>query len=246
LHRKIAIRGFSISSQQLSERDALLSTSSVEGITPAYFVRSTGTLLIAVEETELSSFHLLALSEENDKWLQRDSLEVAEAIWDTCALDDNRVICRSGSSITLRVFGVTASHRIQPLAEHLLPEWCRSISSRSTTPHPLLAVAFRKSVSLFAVRPENRLEELSTIQMQFPSRLLFVGDSLLVAEWNWKSDVDSVSALRTTGGELERQRELIAESEGIHVDYWFLVGDGLALWNGRENKLRLYSLVFDD
>ncbi len=58
-----------------------------------------------------------------------------------------------------------------------------------------------------------------------PRCLLFVGFSLLIAERSKELGVDSVNALRTTGGRLEGQHELIAESEGIQFGYWFLVGD---------------------
>ncbi len=92
----MVVRGFSISSQQLSERDSSLSTSTpVDDISSAYCVRLTGTLLIAVGEEREGSwrYHLLALSEERDEWLQRDSLEVAREIKDICALEGNRIIC---------------------------------------------------------------------------------------------------------------------------------------------------------
>ncbi len=84
------------------------------------------------------------------------------------------------------------------------------------------------------------------------TRLLFVGDSLLVAKKYWGSDDYSVSALRTTEGRLEEQRGLTTVSEGIVFRYWFHVGDRLVLWNWTELELNkseedlyIYSVKFD-
>ena len=73
------------------------------------------------------------------------------------------------------------------------------------------------------------LEELARIQLRRPTRLLWLADRLLVADYDTKKNSHAVIELEVSDTRLERRRQLIATSENIRVSGLSALNDGFAI-----------------
>ena len=87
-----------------------------------------------------------------------------------------------------------------------------------------------------------QLEPLARVQLSAPSRLLFLGRLLLVADWNKKTETHNIVSFATTGGKLTGKRQLIeATKASALVDEWCVAGIRLVVRDGNSNDLLLYT-----
>ena len=131
----------------------------------------------------------------------------------------------------MELFRVENGPRIARVHRIHVPEkyyWFSATCNSDT----LVAMTYPKypdhSVRVHRLRGD-RLEELARIQLKSPSRLLWLADRLLVADYDNEKQSHAVIELEVSDTRLERRRELFASSENIYVSSWCAVNDELVI-----------------
>ena len=157
----------------------------------------------------------------------------------SCALSDSRVLIGEFDSTMFRVENgprIARVHRIH------VPEKYYSFSAMCGS-DTLVAMSYLKiaipngdnSVHVHRLRG-GRLEELARIQLNYPTRLLWLADRLV-------AESHAVIELEVSDTRLERCRELIATSENISVHRMCAVNDGVAIFNRNSRDILHHSFA---
>ena len=98
----------------------------------------------------------------------------------------------------------------------------------------LVAFSHEKSVSLQRLASlAPRLEQIASFNRTDPTRLLFRGEFLLVAERDLAAKNYSIVSFRATGNALTESRMLLDARGSVYVGAWAFAGDRLVVseWN---------------
>ena len=197
---------------------------------------------------------LVALSRNGSEWREAQRVQTDGRGWISCALSDSRVLIGHGgspnSSPYMELFRVESGPRIARVHRIHVPEPYLSFSATCGS-DTLVAMSYYddKSVRVHRLRGD-RLEELARtqlkqqregIQLKYPTRLLWLADRLLVADYDEKSH--AVIELEVSDSRLERRRELIATSENINVQRLCAVNDGVAIFEYNTRDILHYSFA---
>ena len=142
----------------------------------------------------------------------------------------------------MELFRVESGPRIARAHRIHLPEeyfWFSATRGSDT----LVAICYQKpngdnSVRVHRLRGD-RLEELARIQLKNPTRLLWLADRLLVADYDREKKSDAVIELEVSDTRLELRRELIDTSENINVRSLCALNDGLAIFDYNSTNILL-------
>ena len=186
---------------------------------------------------------LVALSRNGSTWREAHRVQTDRIGSISCALSDSRVLIGDWTYTYMELFRVDSGQRIERLhriygLEQFL--WFSATCGSDT----LVAMAYStdKSVRLHLLLGVI-LVELARIQLKMPTRLLWLADRLLVADWDCEKQLDAIIELVWSKTGLERGRELIATNEHIIVRRWCAVVDGLAIFDENSKDILLYSFI---
>ena len=191
---------------------------------------------------------LVARSRNGSEWREAQRVKTDGQGWISCALSDSRVLIGGHvyGTTYMELFRVESGPRIARVHRIHVPEEyvvLRDVRQR----HALRDVLPKtvpngdNSVRVHRLRGD-RLEELARIQLMKPTRLLWLADRLLVADYE-KMNSHAVIELEVSDTRLERRRELIATSENIRVDRLCAVNDGVAISDYNSKDILHYSFA---
>ena len=185
---------------------------------------------------------LVALSRNGSEWREAHRVKIYGYGIICCALSDSRVLIGEWRSTYMELFRVEGGPLIARVNRIHVPEkyyWFSATCGSDTH----VAMTFPipdQSVRVHRLRGD-RLEELARIQLKQPSRLLWLADRLLVADFDREKQSDAVIELEVSDTRLERGRELIATSENIDVRSLCAVNDGVAISDSKSRDILHYS-----
>ena len=222
-------------------------------ITSVCHMSDSDTLLVcSVEEGPdgKGALWLVALSRNGSEWREAQRVKTDGIGQISCALSDSRVLIGQDLSPNMELFRVESGPRIARVHRIHVPEqyWWFSATCGSDT---LVATSYPEiqfipngdnSVRVHRLRG-HRLEELARIQLKDPSKLLWLADRLLVADYDSEKQSHAVIELEVSDTRLERRRELIATSENISVRSLCAVNDEVAILDNKTNDILHYSFA---
>ena len=186
---------------------------------------------------------LVALSRNGSEWREAHRVETDKIGWTICALSDSRVLIGKWKSTYMDLFRMESGPRIAHVHRiHVSEEykWFSATCGSDT----LVAMSYMSNQSVRVHRLRgDRLEELARIRLKTPDRLLWLAHRLLVANLDREKQSHAVIELEVSDTRFERRRELIATSQGIYVNSWCAVNDGLAITDHRSRDILHYSLI---
>ena len=187
----------------------------------------------------------MALSRNGTEWRETHRVQAEGIVNIICSLSDSRVLVGFGddsvNSPNMELFRVESGPRIARLHRIHVNEQYFMFSATCTSDTLVAMSYYDNSVRLHRLRGD-RLEELTRIQLKWPTQLLWLADRLLVADRDSEKKVDAVIELEVSDMRLERRRELIATSENLYVNRLYAVNDELAIVDGN-NDILLYSFA---
>ena len=147
-----------------------------------------------------------------------------------CApLCDSRVLLGNGGN-TLYVFDVNEAHTLSDAGNVTLGSEFWGVACTRRGNDTLVAFSHRSTVSLHRLASlPLRLETLASVNLIDPWHLLFRGDLLLVADWNWEIKTNAIVSFRAADNALTERRVLLGAQTGVHVRVWDLAGERLVL-----------------
>ena len=191
---------------------------------------------------------LVALSRNGSEWLETHRVET-DMGWISCALSDNRVLIggRALGTTYMELFSVESDpsivrihriHRIHVPSEYL---WFSATCGSDT----LVAMTYQNPDHSVRVHRLSGylLEELAIFQFKCPTRLLWLADRLLVADFDMEKRSHAVIELEVSDTRHERRLELIATSENILVRRLCAVDDRLAIVDSISKDILHYSFA---
>ena len=188
---------------------------------------------------------LVALSRNGTEWREAQRVPTDGEGGISCALSDSRVLIGNCINSTyLELFRVESGPRIARVHRIHVPEEYFYFSAKFSS-DTLVAMSYPyidQSVRLHRLSG-NQLEELERIQLKNPSKLLWLADRLLVAEYDEKNNLHAVIELEVNDTGLEHRRELIATSGNINVSRFCAVNDELAIFHYKSRDILQYSFV---
>ena len=193
---------------------------------------------------------LVALSRNGSEWREAQRVQTDGGVI-SCALSDSRVLIGEYYSTYMELFRVESGPRIARVHRIHVPEQYLSFSATCGS-DTLVAMSYPK-IEMFSPNGDNsvrvhrlrghRLEELARIQLKDPSKLLWLANRLLVADYDREKDSHAVIELEVSDTRLERRRELIATSENIYVSRLCAVNDGVAICDYKSKDILHYSFA---
>ena len=139
----------------------------------------------------------------------------------------------------MELFRVESGQRIACVHRIHVPEqyfWFSATSGGNT----YVAISYEdKSVRVHQLR-EDRLKELSRIQLKCSQRILWLADRLLVVDFDREKQSNAVIVLEVSDTRLERRRELIATSENLTVSRLCAENDELAIFDYKSKDILHY------
>ena len=210
------------------------------------YMSDSDTLLVCSGEEgpdEKRANWLVALSRNGSEWREAHRVQTGESGTISCALSDSRVLISQLSFKYMELFRVESGPRIARVHRIHVPEKYRWFSATCGS-DTLVAMSYKndKSVRVHRLRGD-RLEELARIQLKDPTRLLWLADRLLVADFDSEKNSHAVIELEVIDTRLERRRELIATSDNIDVYRMCAVNDGLAIFDKNSKDILHYSFA---
>lgn len=180
--------------------------------------------------------YLVALIRSGSGWREAQRVQTIIPGWICIALSESQVLIGQYGSKCLELYRVESGpiiervHRLQLDTEYISFSATRDTETR-------VAVSYLNSTTS-EVRVhrlvDDRLEEVARTRVENPGFLLWLLDTLLATEGYDKSvhEIDVSTRL---------DRELIAPDEGIRVESWCAVDDGLAIFDMNSKGLLHYK-----
>ena len=187
---------------------------------------------------------LVALSRNGSEWREAQRVQTDGVGQISCALSDSRVLIGEYESTYMELFRVESGPLIARVHRIHVPEKYRCFSATCAS-DTLVAMSYLytdHSVRVHRLHGD-RLEELTRIQLKYPSRLLWLADRLLVVDYYSEKKSHAVIELEVSDTRLERRRELIATSEIIEVSRLCAVNDGVAIFDLKSRDILHYSFA---
>ena len=216
-------------------------------ITSVCHMRDSDTLLVCSFEKgpdRNRARWLVALSRNGSEWREAQRVQTDASGGISCALSDSRVLIGEPSSRYryMELIRVESGPRIARVHRIHVPEeynWFSATCGSDT----LVAMSYPdESVRVHRLR-DDRLEELTRIQLKQPSLFLWLANRLLVADYDSEKHSHAVIELEVSDTRLERRRELIATSDNIRVCRLCTVNDGLAIFDCKTKDILHYSFA---
>ena len=237
------LRALSLRTGQLVAREP---TAMREDVRSVAYDRQTDTLLLVVcvwQSEWVGKYQLVSLCRNASEWheVQRLNLKLyelnAKIFMEVC---DSRVLLGQWGGNALYSFDLSAKHTLQDADKaHLLES--RGFACTRRGNDTLVALPQWPSVSLqqLATHPLQHLKQLATSDvLTSPQFVLFRGELLLVADWNFDTKTHAIVSLHQMGNALAEQRVLLEAKRSVNVNFWTLSGDRLVVseWNEMARK----------
>ena len=157
-------------------------------------------------------------------------------------LRDGTLLCSQYGTDGIHVCRAHSDRSLQHCARVALPAKHRGFDAQLAGNERRLAAALSDgSVALFRVDTEPAaLVQLSSVQLAGARIALFCGDSLLVGVAT-DDDVREAVSFTTTGGRLQRDRQLIPRDDRLDIYRWCFVEGTLFAWDYKSKELLLFN-----
>ena len=230
-----AVRVFDVRTGRLDERDAY-TPPNVEWVHDVAYSAESDSLFVATyhrdgsgvvvrslarrTDGQLSECHRMQLTREGDKkiWLR--------------VLRDGTLLCSQWRTDGIHVCRARSDRSLQHCARVALQKEQWGFDAQLVGNERRLAVAFLDgSVTLFRIdtAPAALVQLSPVITLAGARRALFCGDSLLVGVATG-NEVRKAVSFTTTGGRLQRDRQLIPCDNRLAILRWFSRDDRLDIW----------------
>ena len=218
-------------------------------------VRPTGTLLVAnfadQNRDKRMLFSLVSLSRDAQQWRQQSelpmSVEMQPGISCTgltiCKLANSTVVMGALWSRQLFVVSLTPTHRLTLLRELQIPEQYLSVSSAVQIERTLIALMFYPGAISINRLVEDRLEQLSQLELggaSWQSLVLWSGEHLLLGEQTGEGL--AIVKLDTSRTPLARATELLPREADLRIRRWCADGERVCVWDGGTGDILVYSV----
>ena len=206
------------------------------------FDTQTDTLLLVVGSQHKSQ--LVSLRRNASEWLEVQRLNtITHRYIPHISVCDSRVLLGEWGANTLYVFDVSEAHTLSAAGNVTLESLYRWVACTRRGNDTLVAIAHESSVSLQRLASfPLRLEPLASVDLTEPCFLLFLGDLLLVTEWNSGTKTQAIVLFRVTNKAFSERLVLLFFRPVYDPVRWALAGERLVI--ATYNELILYNFMW--
>lgn len=160
-------------------------------------------------------------------------------------LSDGSLFCVKKYSDEVDLCRVHADRSMQHCARVAFPKKYPRFDAQLVGNERRLAFAlkesanYHESVALFRVDASNNAELLSRVELAGARKPLFCGRNLLVGV-TYNEEIQEAVSFSTTGGILQRYRQLIARDTQLNIFCWCFVNGTVYAWDLKSKELLVY------